>query len=157
MQMTALGLYLATHWVLVIVVVLAVVGLGAGAWFLKNWKLALAAIALAVVGFMYQGAVMHGINVQLEKDMAEQLDISNGRLATINTLTLKDAFQAKKDSDANEALERLASETPKNDGPCLDAASSHRVWSGRNAAITGETPVPASRIPNLLSRFKRNP
>jgi hypothetical protein len=152
--MTALGLYLATHWVLVIVVVLAVVGFGIAAWVFRNWKLALAAIVLAVAGFMYQGAVMHGINVQLEKDMAEQLEISNGRQATINTLTLKDAFQAKKDSDANEALERTASETPKNDGPCLAADAAHRVWSIRQA-VTGATPVPARRIPNVLSRFKR--
>jgi hypothetical protein len=148
--------YFASHWVLVIATILTVAGLGAAAYVFKNLKYAVAAIAVAIAGFVYQGAVMHGIQVQLTKDLAEQVEISNGRLSTLNTITLKDAFQAKQDADANAALESTASDTPKNDGPCLDAASAHRVWAIRQA-IPGATPVPARRIPNLLPWRQRNP
>src|SRR3981081_1334927 len=98
----ALLLYLTSHWVLVIITVLSVVALGAAARVFKNIKLVIAAVVVAIAGFMYQGAVMHGIQLQLGKDLAQQVEISNGRLKALGDLTLKDATQAKADADVIE-------------------------------------------------------
>ena len=63
-NLMALLAYLGAHWVLFILVVLSVAGLSAGAWFLKNWKLAAFAIALTVAGLAYQAASMEGYQAQ---------------------------------------------------------------------------------------------
>lgn len=155
--MTAFLLYVTSHWTLIIAAVLVVATLSAASWFLKNWKYAAAAIAVAVVGFLYQGAVTSGIKEQAAKDLQVQADTYNGRIATMNTLTLKDGLQAQADDKSNRELETLASDTPKNDSPCLDAAAAHRVWAVRQAAIAGTTPVRSSRVSNVFPWRNRNP
>jgi hypothetical protein len=125
--MSALLLYLASHWVLVIITVLAVVALGAAAYVFKNLKFALAAIAVAIAGFMYQGAVMHGVNLQIERDMAIKVALLNGRITTLNTASEKDAALAIEDAKEIERLKGLSSETPANGNACLDVDAARRV------------------------------
>lgn len=125
--MAAFLLYLGSHWIIVIVAILTVVGLGVAAYVLKNLKYALAAIAVAVVGFAYQGAVTSGIQSQLNKDMAAKTEMYEGRINELNKLAANNAFRAKLDANKIDELESKASETPKNDGACLDADAARRV------------------------------
>lgn len=120
-------LYIMAHWVLVLIVTLSVIGLGAGAWFLKNWKLALAAIALAVAGFMYQGAVMHGINLQIANEAAGKIEILEDHIATLNKANALHNARALEDAKQIEELESSANETPANSSACLDADAARRV------------------------------
>lgn len=152
--MGALLAYLASHWVLATSTTLAVIGLGGAAYVFKNLKFALAAIALAVAGFMYQGAVMSGINLQIAKDTAAQAEILNSRLDTLNTLALKNAMQAKVDADKIEELERTASETPTNAGACFDVDTARRVSNIGKQPAKSVTPG-ARRYPNLFSKGSR--
>lgn len=149
--------FFASHWVLIIATVLAVIGLGVAAYVLKNLKFAVAALAVAVAGFLYQGAVTSGIKIQMEKELAEQVEIANNRLATINTLTLKDAMQAKKDADDNDALAKSAGETPKNDSPCLDIDAARRVRAIGGPAEPVATTVPARGPTSLLPWRSKHP
>lgn len=119
--------YLAAHWMLASGVTLAVVGLGTAAWFLKSPKIALMAVALAVAGFMYQGAVTHGIELQLRKEMAEQLETLKDRAKTIAILGEFNTKRALEDAIKNEELEKLASDTPANNRACLDIDSARRL------------------------------
>lgn len=123
----ALLLYLISHWVLVLVTVLSVAGLGVAAWVFKNWKMALAAIAVAVFGFMYQGAVMHGINLQIAKQAAEKIEILEGRIDVMNKAAELHAARAMVDAAKIEELENIANETPANNGACLDIDSARRL------------------------------
>jgi hypothetical protein len=160
MQMSAFLLYFASHWTLVIAAILAVVALGLAAYILKNWKIALAAFAVAIAGFLYQGAVISGIKEQAAKDLAVQVEISAGRLRTLQTLTFKDAAKAQADTKSINKLETLASETPPNNAACFDAATSHRMFRLRQRAassISGTVALPASRISNLLPWRKAKP
>lgn len=138
--MTALLLYLATHWVIVLAVVLGVIGLGIAAYVYENLHFAVFAAALAVAGFLYQGAVMSGIQDQLNKDAVAQSETYKNRLREIGVLSLKDAAQSKIDADKIDKLESRASETPKNVGACFDAATALRVSNiGRSKPTTNRT------------------
>lgn len=119
--------YFGSHWLLVIVVSLVVVALGLAAYVLKNLKFALAAIGVAAAGLAYQGAVTSGIQDQMQRDLAAKTELYEGRIKTLNDLAKRNAVQAKLDADKIEELERTASETPKNDGACLDADAANRV------------------------------
>lgn len=127
----ALLLYFMSHWVLVIVVVLAVAGLSAAAWFFKNWKYALAAIALAVAGFMYQGAVMHGINLQIANEAAGKIEILEDRISTLNKANALHNARALEDAKQIEELENVANETPANSSAALDRDAARRVRNVR--------------------------
>lgn len=123
----ALLLYLLSHWVLVLVAVLSVVGLGVAAWVFKNWKMALAAIVVAIFGFMYQGAVMHGINLQIANQAAEKIEILEDRIDVMNKAAALHSARAVEDAAKIEELENLANETPANNGACLDIDSARRL------------------------------
>lgn len=126
-MIASLLLYLATHWVIVIAVCLAVIGLGIASYVLKNLHYAIIAAALATAGFLYQGAVMSGIQDQLNKDAAAQSETYKSHLREIGVLSLKDAAQSKLDADKIDKLESKASETPKNVGACFDVDTARRV------------------------------
>ena len=123
----ALLLYLMSHWVLVLVAVLSVVGLGVAAWVFKNWKMALAAIVVAIFGFMYQGAVMHGINLQIANQAAEKIEILEDRIEVMNKAAALHSARAVEDAAKIEELENLANETPANNGACLDIDGARRL------------------------------
>lgn len=123
----ALLTYLAAHWMLASGVTLAVLALGGAAWVLKSPKIALAAIVLAIAGFMYQGAVTHGIELQLQKQMAEQIETLKDRAKTIALLGEYNTKRAIEDAAETDALEKLASETPPNNRACLDIDGARRL------------------------------
>jgi hypothetical protein len=123
--------YIASNWELIVVVVLAVIALGAAAWFLKNWKIAVAAIVIAAFGFAYQSANMAGFNRAVAIETAVRTKLLQGRLDTLTTLAVKDNEQAIVDAKRINDLESIANETPKNDGFCLDASAVGRVQSIR--------------------------
>lgn len=150
-------LYLAEHWVLIIATVLLVVALSAGAWFLKNWKLALAAIVITCAGFAYQAIDMAATNRQIAKEHAEQLATLQKRILTIAMVSERDAQQAQADQFKQTQLEQLASETPPNNAPCLDAAAANRVWTVRQLANSGPAPVPSRRVSNVFQRRAGHP
>jgi hypothetical protein len=123
--------YIVSNWELIIVVVLAVVALGSAAWFLKNWKIAVAAVVIAAFGFAYQSANMAGFDRAVAIQTAERTAILQGRLNALQTLALKDNMQAQLDAKRINDLESIANDTPKNDGFCLDASAVGRVQSIR--------------------------
>lgn len=127
----ALLLYLMAHWVLVLVAVLSVVALGVAAWVFKNWKLALAAIVVAILGFMYQGAVMHGINLQIANEAAGKIEVLEDRIDTLNKTAEAHNARALEDAAQIEKLETEANETPANSSAALDRDAARRVRSIR--------------------------
>jgi hypothetical protein len=123
----ALLTYLAANWLLVLVVVLAVIVLGAAAFFLKNWKLALATIALIATGFAYQNAVTNGIKIEMANEAAAQVKILNERIEALNKVSAADAQRAKDDSQRISELEDKARATPANNSACFDVDTTRRV------------------------------
>ncbi len=123
----ALLTYFAAHWMLASGVTLAVVALGLAAYVFKNAKLALAAIVLAIAGFMYQGAVTHGIELQLQKEMAIKVALLNGRIDTLNKANADHAARAVEDSKQISELEAKANETPPDNRPALSRDAARRV------------------------------
>jgi hypothetical protein len=153
--MFALPLYFASHWELVIAVVILIIGLVATSFFLKNWKWGVAAGAVAVAGFLYQGAVTDGIKEQMAKDALEQTETLTNRIAVLSDIAGKHALQTKADDELIDGLEDDASETPKNDGPCLGRDAVSRVRSiGANAKPRPTTAGPG-RYPKLFSKGSR--
>lgn len=119
--------YLGSHWELVIIVVLGVAVLGYGAFALRNWKIAAAAIVLTCLAFAYQRAQIDGYNRRVAEDVASQTKILQGRIDALNLLALKDAMQAQKDAANISELRKKSEDTPKNDSACLDRAAVGRV------------------------------
>ena len=119
--------YLGSHWELVIICVLGVVALGYAAFALRNWKVAAFAIAVTCAGLFYQRAQIDGYNRRVSEDVAAQTQTYKDRIDVLNTLALKNAMQAQKDSDSLNALRKKSEDTPKNDGACLDRAAVGRV------------------------------
>jgi hypothetical protein len=145
----ALLSYLGAHWALFISVVLATIGLSAASWFLKNWKFAAAAIALAVVGLAYQAADMEGYKRKVSEDAQEQLKTLNRRLGTLQLTQALDAQRASADAYLNSQLDTLSRETPPNASACLDADAARRVRAiGASQPVAA--PVPSSRHSKLL-------
>lgn len=119
--------YLGSHWELVIIVVLGVAVLGYGAFALRNWKIAAAAIVLTCLAFAYQRAQIDGYNRRVAEDVAKETQIYKDRIDALNTLALKDAMQAQKDAANISELRKKSEDTPKNDSACLDRAAVGRV------------------------------
>lgn len=149
--MTAFLLYLATHWMIVIIAVIVVVGLGVAAYVLKNLKFALWAIAIAAAGFIYQGAVTSGIQTELNKQIVAQSELYQNRIDELNRLAAHNVLRAKVDSAKIEKLESVASDTPKNDGVCLDAGAVSRV---RNIGQQQRKPIAASAVRHPIMFLK---
>jgi len=123
--------YLSANWLLVIIVILAVAIVGVCAFFLKNWKLAVATVVLIVFGLLYQNAVTSGIKIQMTKDAEEKTKLLTDRLDAANKTNDTYAAQAAKDAQTISDLEAKANEIPENDSPCLDSDSVGRLRSIR--------------------------
>lgn len=125
----SLLVYLAAHWGLVIATVLAVLALGVAAFFLKNWKIAVAAVAVSIAGFVYQGAVMSGIQLQMAKDNVAIVKQLKDRLTTMENVSAADTARAIADNEKITELESRASEVHTDNRIGLDAAAVGRVRS----------------------------
>jgi hypothetical protein len=119
--------YVASHWELVVVCVVGVAALGYVSFILHNWKTAVAAVAVACCGLAYQHADVAGYERRVAEDVAAQTQVYKERIDALNSIALKNAMQAKSDSESIKSLEKQSEETPKNDSPCLDRAAASRV------------------------------
>lgn len=149
--------YFAAHWVLFVIVVLAVIGLLAATWFLKNWKFAAAAIVLVIAALAYQSANMDGYKRKVDEDAKAQVVVLQKRLLAVNFALADDAKLAAANAELNSKLEALSRETPHNDSPCLDLAAARRVRAIRSGL--GHRPAaPATRRPaSLLPKLSPAP
>lgn len=119
--------YLGANFALILVVVLLVLALGAIAWFAKNWKVAVAAILLVCAGLGYQQIDKSAYQRRVSEEAAERVAVLQGRLDTLQAVSQADAERALKASAVITELERTASLTPPNAGPCLDEGAAGRV------------------------------
>lgn len=122
---------------------------------LKHWRIGLAVLALLGAGIALERANMHGYQRRLNEEKAQEIRLLQDRIATMSLVSSLDNMRALSDAKLNNQLENLASDTPKNDGPCLNASATHRVWSITDAK-PGSAPIPSRRISNVLPwRHKR--
>lgn len=142
--------YISAHWFLILSVVGGTAGLVAFAWFTKNWKAAVAALLLVVAGLAYQSADLGGYKRALDEQKAAEIETLKKRLLTVAMITEADAQRALADQYAISQLKKLASETPINTAPCLDAASVGRVRAIGPLQLPGEAPKRPRRHSSVL-------
>lgn len=119
--------YIGSNFALILVVVLAVVALGAIAWFARNWKVAIAALLVLGAGLAYQQIDKNAYQRRVSEEAAAQVKTLQNRLDTLQKQTAADAERAKADAAYIDALEALAGDTPRNDTPALDKATANRI------------------------------
>lgn len=119
--------FLGANWAMAIAVVLAVVVLGAIAFFLKNWKAALAAICLIGASFVFQQIDRNAYQRRVNEEARERVKLLAARAKLAEEIADLNMARAERDAKTIEDLERKASETPADDGVCLDAAAAGRV------------------------------
>lgn len=119
--------YIGSNFALILVVVLAVVALGAVAWFAKNWKVAVAALLVLGAGLAYQHIDKTAYQRRVSEEAAAEVATLKGRLATLQKQTAADAERAKADAAYIESLEALAGETPPNNTPAIDKSTANRI------------------------------
>lgn len=119
--------YIGSNFALILIVVLAVVALGAIAWFAKNWKVAVAALLVLGAGLAYQHIDKTAYQRRVSEEAAAEVATLKGRLATLQKQTAADAERAKADAAYIDSLEALVSETPANDKPALDQSTAGRI------------------------------
>lgn len=148
--------YMAAHWTLVLLVTVAILGLSAASWFLKNWKLAAAAIVLLCAGLAYQAVDMEGYKRRVSEDSAAQVQLLAKRLLAVNMTAALDAQRATADAYLNSKLDDLSRATPPNNGACLDLPAARRVRAISSAKPLA-TSLPTSRLTSLLQRRSAAP
>lgn len=141
--------YLGSHWALLVIAVLLVVGFGFLAWFTKNLKYILGAVVIAIFGFAYQASNIDGYNRKVAEDAQAQVIILQKRLLAMAIVTQADTQRAKEDAENNSQLEQLSRETPPNASACLDVDAARRVRA-IGSSQPRATPVPARRHSKLL-------
>lgn len=125
--MIALLTYFGGHWSLVIAAIVGVLGAGTAAFFLRNWQLVLVAAAIAVAGFLYQGAVTDGIKLQMAKDAKMHAELLEDHIKVVEAANAIDAQRAVDDQKTIEQLQEQVNATPRNDASCLDDAAVNRL------------------------------
>ncbi|HDA7126298.1 TPA: hypothetical protein O5T86_001302 [Staphylococcus aureus] len=119
--------YVGANWALILVVALAVIALGAVAWFAKNWKVAVAAIAILAAGFAYQQIDKNAYQRRVSEEAAARVKTLEARLDTLNKANDENTERAINDAAEIGRLREMAKATPANDGPCLDIDAAGRV------------------------------
>ena len=119
--------YLGANFALVLVVVLAVVALGAVAWFAKNWKVAVAAACVLAAGLAYQQVDKTAYQRRVAEEAAEQTKVLQARLDALQAVNVADAERALAANARIAEPEALAAQTPANDAPCLPEDAAKRV------------------------------
>lgn len=120
--------YVGSTWALILVVVLAVVVLGAIAWFAKNWKVAVVALIVLGAGLAYQQIDKNAYQRRVSEEKAAEIKLLNARIATLSKVNEEHAERATNDAAEIGRLEALAKDTPANDSPCLDRDAAERVF-----------------------------
>lgn len=119
--------YLGSNFGLIIVCIVAVIALGAIAWFARNWKVAVAAAAVLAAGFAYMQIDKSAYQRRVNEEAQAQVKLLNNRLASLERVNGEYAQKVLLDAKAISELKRLASETPKNDTACLPLDAARRV------------------------------
>jgi glucan phosphoethanolaminetransferase (alkaline phosphatase superfamily) len=123
--------YIGGNFALILVVFLAVVALGAVAWFAKNWKVAVTAVVILGAGFAYMQIDKNAYQRRVAEETAAEVNALKARIALTNAAAEREAKRAIADAEQISELKRKASETPPNAGECFDAAAADRVRSIR--------------------------
>lgn len=154
--MTWILSYIGGNFGLILFTVLAVVALCAVAWFAKNWKVVVAAVAILAAGFIYMQIDKSAYQRRVAEEAAAQVKLLNDRIVVMEIVSKNDGARAAINQEYITKLEEEASDTPKNAGVCLDAAGARRV---RSIGGTGPraTPLPPRRVPNVLPWRNRRP
>lgn len=121
--------YLGANAALIAVVALAIIALGALAWFAKNWKLAVAAVVILAAGFSYMQIDKNAYQRRVAEEKAEQVRTLQNRIDTLNKANQADAERAIENATEIARLDALAHDTPANSGDCLDIDATRRVRS----------------------------
>lgn len=119
--------YVGSNFALIAVVVLAVVALGAVAWFARNWKVAVAAVAVLAAGLAYQYIDKTAYQRAVNEQKAREIAIIQKRFDTLAEVAKAYAERASEDAATIDALRNLASDTPANNAPGLPKDSAERV------------------------------
>lgn len=119
--------YLGANFALVLVVVLAVVALGAVAWFAKNWRVAVAAVGVLAAGLAYQQIDKTAYQRRVSEEAAAKVAVLQGRLDTLRDVNQADAERALAANARIAELEARAGSTPANDTACLPEDAAKRV------------------------------
>jgi hypothetical protein len=129
--MTWLLSYIGSTWALILAVVIAVVALGAIAWFSRNWKVAVAAVVILGAGLAYQQIDKNAYERRVSEEAAAQVKALQARVALLDMINRSYAEQAAKDADDLSHLREQAGNTPANGGPCLDEGAADRIGRTR--------------------------
>lgn len=123
--------YVGSNFGLILVVTLIVAALGAITCFSRNWKVAVAAVAILAAGFAYMQIDKTAYQRRVAEEASEKLKTMQYRLDATNALYV--SYQKLYTADQKELseLKRRASETPPNGSPCLDRDAARRVQSIR--------------------------
>jgi ABC-type bacteriocin/lantibiotic exporter with double-glycine peptidase domain len=119
--------FLLTNWQAILALGLLVVILGALAWFLKNWKLAVAAVAIAALYFAGQALWTNGYKTHVAEEVEKQTKALREQINQMNVAAEMDAQRAIDDANKISELETKSNETPANSGACLDIDGARRV------------------------------
>jgi apolipoprotein N-acyltransferase len=123
--------YIGSNFALILVVTLAVAALGAFAWFARNWKAAVAALALLAAGFTYMQIDKSVYQRRVAEEAASKVRVMEDRLRIMSAISKAYTDSYVVDQNALNELKRRASETPPNNAPCLDRDAARRVQSIR--------------------------
>lgn len=119
--------YVWANFALIAVVTLAVVGLAVLAFFLKNWKAALAALVILGAGFAYMWIDKTAYQRRVSEEAAEKVLALENHIKKMNDAAEAHDKRAAEDATKIAELEVKANETPANSGACLDIDSARRV------------------------------
>ncbi|WP_407122727.1 hypothetical protein [Bradyrhizobium sp. STM 3561] len=119
--------YIASNFALIIAVVMAVLALGAIAWFAKNWKVAVAAGAVLIAGLAYQQIDHNAYSRAQAEQNAREVGLLKGRIEALTKANDADAARATADAATIDRLRALAAQTPANDAACLPEDAAKRV------------------------------
>lgn len=119
--------YIGSNFALIAVVILAVVALGAVAWFAKNWKVAVAAAAVLAIGLAYQQVDKGAYQRRVSEEAAARVRLLQAHLDVLNKVTADDAKRAQEDAAEMERLRALAGATPTNVTVALPVDAASRI------------------------------
>lgn len=119
--------YIGSNFALILVVTLAVIAVGAVAWFAKNWKVAVAALVILAAGFAYMQIDKNAYQRRVAEEAAAEVNALKVQIALTNAAAERDAQRAIADAEQISELKRKASDTPANSGECFDVNAADRV------------------------------
>lgn len=125
--MTWLLSYIGSNFALIVIVTLLVVAFGTIAWFTKNWKVAVTAVAILAIGLAYQQVDKNAYQRRIAEEAAARVRLLQAHLDTLNKVNQADAEQAAKDAAEIEQLRTVAGDTPDNASPGLPLDAAKRV------------------------------